>query len=66
MPTLRPGVKEQYYHPKLLSDAVAILKAQCVPSDGRIGRTGDGDVQSVLPLGQELCIPAATARPVGE
>lgn len=59
VPTLRPGVKEQYELPKFQSISVD-LTVQRVPPYGCIGRTEDGDGQSVVVLRHELCTPAAT------
>lgn len=69
MPTLHPGVKEQYERPKFLNEVIALggdLGAQRVPSDGRIGRTRDGDGQNIVLVGHELCAPATTTYPTGE
>lgn len=65
MPTLQPGVKEQYERPKFYSTFVD-LNVQRVPPYGCVGRTEDGDGQSVVLLGHELCTPAATTCPIRE
>lgn len=69
VPTLQPGVEEQYECPKFQSGVLALggdPNAQLIPSDGRTGWTEDGDGQNVVPSGQKLCTPAAASCLIGE
>lgn len=69
MPTLQPGVKEQYECSKFRSGVIALrgdLNAQRVSSYGCIGRTEDGDAQNIVVVAQKLCTPASATYPVGE